>query len=119
MKKEVVLKAVELLNKIDTIGNVISAIKFTREIGLRDKGNRSFGHVNVNVENGVNEPPQFYYFSIPKEAEEVIQEVTERYLSLLVIRLQAEQKRIEASLESFNEDDFYRSQLFNKMEEAK
>jgi hypothetical protein len=118
MKKEVILKATEMLKRIEDLEKIIGSFSSVKSLEFRDP--KEYGILSIELGSGAR---QSVYFNdspvITPELDSILQETAERCLSLFKIKLLAEKNRLEASLESFNEEDFYRSQLFNKIGEAK
>lgn len=118
MKKEVILKASEMLKSIENLEGILESLSGVASLEFRNEKDYSL----MSVELRSRGRQSVYLMNSPAISpllESIIQETAEKTLSLFRMRIQSEKKRLEASLEAFNEEDFYRSQLFTKIGEGK
>lgn len=118
MKKDVVLKASEMLKRIEDLERIIASFSSVVSLDFRNPKEYSIMSVSLGSKGlqsaWIQDNPV-----ISPELDGILQETGERCFSLFKLKLQAEKIRLEASLESFSEEEYYRSQLFNKIQEAK
>lgn len=116
MKKEVILKATKMLQDIESLDKIIESLSGVVTLSFENSKQHCLMSIDLSKTGCIGT-----YFkdnpSLPADLDLILQETGQRSLALLKIRLQAEKKRIEASLESFSEDGYYRDQLFTKTTE--